>query len=69
MTYLIKAKHANGTWGTTSATILSLKALLAGMAGSNVKGTIPFTILVDGKEAAKGTRRPRRTPTSCRPST
>lgn len=55
MTYLIKAKHANGTWGTTSATILSLKALLAGMGGSDVKGTIPFTILVDGKEAARGT--------------
>jgi hypothetical protein len=55
MTYLIKAKHANGTWGTTSATILSLKALLAGMAGSDVKGVIPFTILVDGKEAFKGT--------------
>jgi hypothetical protein len=55
MTYLIKAKHANGTWGTTSATILSLKALLAGMSGSDVKGVIPFTILVDGKEAFKGT--------------
>ena len=38
LTYLVKAKQANGTWGTTSATILSLKALLAGMAGSNVKG-------------------------------
>jgi hypothetical protein len=55
MTYLIKAKHANGTWGTTSATILSLKALLAGMAGSDVKGSTPFTILVDGKEAFRGT--------------
>ena len=53
-TYLIKSKQSNGTWGSTSATILSLKALLSGMGGSNVKGNIPFTILVNGKEAAKG---------------
>ena len=38
LTYLVKAKHANGTWGTTPATILSLKALLAGMGGNDVKG-------------------------------
>jgi uncharacterized protein YfaS (alpha-2-macroglobulin family) len=58
LTYLIKAKHADGTWGTTSATILSLKALLAGMPARQVKGTIPFTILVDGKQAARGTVSP-----------
>src|SRR6266542_2334901 len=54
LTYLIKAKQGNGTWGSTQATILSLKALLTGMAATPVKGTTPFTILVNGKKAAKG---------------
>src|SRR5262249_35913299 len=54
LTYLVKAKQGNGTWGTTQATILSLKALLAGMGGTQHKGVTPFTILVNGKEAAKG---------------
>ena len=54
LTYLVKAKQGNGTWGSTQATILALKALLSGMAGSQVKGTIPFTILVNGAKAAKG---------------
>jgi len=52
LTYLVKAK-GNGTWGTTQATILALKALVAGMSGSQHKGTTPFAILVNGKEAAR----------------
>ena len=54
LTYLIKAKEGNGTWGSTQATILSLKALVAGMGASPVKGTTQFTIKVNGKEAARG---------------
>jgi 5-hydroxyisourate hydrolase-like protein (transthyretin family) len=54
LTFLIKSKDGSGTWGTTSATILSLKALLAGMGGNQVKGRVPFDILVNGKEAARG---------------
>jgi hypothetical protein len=53
LTYLIKAKAGNGTWGSTQATILALKALIAGMGASPVKGTTHFTILVNGKEAAR----------------
>jgi hypothetical protein len=53
LTYLVKAK-GNGTWGSTQATILALKALVAGAEGSRHKGTTPFTILVNGKEAARG---------------
>jgi hypothetical protein len=53
LTYLVKAK-GNGTWGSTQATILALKALVAGMTGSAQKGTTPFTVLVNGKEAARG---------------
>jgi len=54
LTYLVKSKQGNGGWGSTSATILSLKALLAGMSGNQVKGMIPFTISVNGKEAIRG---------------
>ncbi|HZT78689.1 MAG TPA: hypothetical protein VFA26_00585 [Gemmataceae bacterium] len=52
--YLVKAKDANGTWGSTQATILSLKALVAGLGGSPMKGEAPFAILVNGQEVAKG---------------
>jgi hypothetical protein len=54
LTYLVKSKGAHGTWGTTSATILSLKALLAGLGARQQKGKVDFTILVNGKQAAKG---------------
>jgi hypothetical protein len=52
--YLVKAKDANGAWGSTQATILSLKALVAGMSGTTVKGKIPFTIACNGKEVKTG---------------
>jgi hypothetical protein len=54
LAYLLKSKGAHGTWGTTSATILSLKALLAGIGGAKLKDKVDFTILVNGKAAAKG---------------
>jgi hypothetical protein len=54
LTYLVKSKDGSGTWGSTSATILALKALLAGMGGNQVKGRVPFTVRVNGKEAARG---------------
>src|SRR5262249_10165697 len=54
LTYLIKAKQANGTWGSTQATILSLKALLGGLGGPPHKGRTPFAIKVNGAVAARG---------------
>jgi uncharacterized protein YfaS (alpha-2-macroglobulin family) len=54
LTYLVKSKGPHGTWGSTQATILALKALVAGAGGTPHKGTVPFTILVNGKEAATG---------------
>ncbi|MGE3807332.1 MAG: hypothetical protein AB7K24_21925, partial [Gemmataceae bacterium] len=56
LTYLIKSKEGNGTWGSTQATILALKALIRGAGGAAAKqdGTASFTILVNGKEAAAG---------------
>ena len=54
LNYLVKSKNANGAWGSTQATILSLKALLNAQDGSRHKGETPFTIVVNGKEAARG---------------
>jgi uncharacterized protein YfaS (alpha-2-macroglobulin family) len=52
LTYLIKTKGAHGDWGSTQATILSLKALIAGLGGTPPRETIPFTVVVNGKEVA-----------------
>lgn len=52
LTYLIKSKEGNGTWGSTQATILALKALLSGMGGNQHKGETPFSIRVNGEEVA-----------------
>ncbi len=54
LVYLIKAKDSNGTWGSTSATILALKAMAASVGGVQHKGVTPFTVLVNGKEVASG---------------
>ena len=54
LTYLVKAKDGDGTWGSTQATILALKALIAGLGSPPQEEKATFTILVNGKEAAKG---------------
>jgi hypothetical protein len=56
LTYLVKSKDASGTWGSTQATILSLKALVASTVGAgNInQEKVNFAILVNGQEAAKG---------------
>ena len=53
LTYLVKAK-GNGHWGSTQATILALKALVAGMGGAPVDKAYPFAIKLNGKEVARG---------------
>jgi uncharacterized protein YfaS (alpha-2-macroglobulin family) len=49
MTYLIRSKDAHGTWHSTQATVLSLKAMVAALGSSTeeVDGTI--TISLDGE--------------------
>jgi hypothetical protein len=54
LTYLIKVKQSDGHWGSTQATILALKALVAGMGGPKQEGKASFKVLVNGKEAGKG---------------
>jgi A-macroglobulin TED domain/Alpha-2-macroglobulin family/A-macroglobulin receptor binding domain len=48
--YLIKSKDPHGTWGSTQATILALKALVAASGGIEQKGEVTFTVVVNGKE-------------------
>jgi uncharacterized protein YfaS (alpha-2-macroglobulin family) len=53
LTYLVSKKDASGTWGTTQATIMALRALLTATekGAADVRGTV--TVLLDGKPAAK----------------
>jgi hypothetical protein len=50
LAYLVKMKDARGTWGSTSATILSLRALLAGMGGQRQEGTAVVKLSLNGAE-------------------
>src|SRR5436309_4393691 len=52
--YLVKAKDPHGTWGSTQATILALKALVAGAGAAPQKETAKFNIAVNGKKDADG---------------
>jgi len=52
LTYLVRAKDPNGTWHTTQATILALKALLMGSEGGGAtRGEV--TVSIDGKSAQR----------------
>jgi hypothetical protein len=44
----------SGTWGSTTATVLSLKGLVSAAGGAKHKGLTPLTILVHGKEVKQG---------------
>jgi hypothetical protein len=54
LVYIVKSKDPHGTWGSTSATILSLKALIAAATGPAQKEEATFTVAVNGKQAAAG---------------
>jgi hypothetical protein len=53
LNYLASKKDANGTWGTTQATIMALRALLTATekSAADVQGTV--IVLVNGKPAEK----------------
>src|SRR5262249_23103091 len=53
LVYLVKARDAGGTWGSTQATILALKALVAGAGGKPQKETARFVVKVNGKQVAE----------------
>ncbi len=52
--YLVQAKTSGGTWGTTSATVFALKALVAVRADSSPTKPVPYQIIVDGVPVAQG---------------
>ena len=54
LTYLVKAKDGAGTWGSTQATILALKALVTGLGGAKLERRVDFVVRVNGKDAARG---------------
>jgi uncharacterized protein YfaS (alpha-2-macroglobulin family) len=58
MTYLASKKDASGTWGTTQATIMALRALLLATekGAADVRGTLE--VLLNGKPAEKITLTP-----------
>ncbi len=53
LSYIASKKDASGTWGSTQATIMALRALLTSMekGAADVRGTV--TVLVNGKPAGK----------------
>ncbi len=51
LNFLISAKDPHGTWGSTQATILALKALLLAQKGAAAKVQGTVTVLVNGKRA------------------
>ena len=48
--HLVKAKDAHGTWYSTQATILAMKALLGAAAGTTSAGDTRVQVLVDGRQ-------------------
>lgn len=51
LTFIIQAKDPNGTWGSTQATILSLKALLASLEERTQEIDAKVTVEINGQEA------------------
>ncbi len=51
LTYIIQAKDPSGTWSSTQATILSLKALLASLEKRSQEINAKVTVVVNGREA------------------
>jgi len=51
MTYLIRSKDAHGTWHSTQATVLALKAMVVALGSTTEEVDGKITISVDGKKA------------------
>ncbi len=51
LTYLIRAKDANGMWGGTQATIMALRALLASLGGTTEDVDGRIAIRINGQDA------------------
>ena len=49
ISYLIRSKYPGGNWGTTQATVLSLKCLLASLKGSTENVNATVKVFLNGK--------------------
>jgi hypothetical protein len=54
LTYIGKVRNSSGTWDSTQATVLALKALTAGAGNVGRLGTARFALQVNDKAAARG---------------
>jgi len=54
LTYLVKSKGPGGTWGSTQATILALKAIVASYSGIAQREKATFTVTVNGEKLFTG---------------
>jgi hypothetical protein len=54
LAYLTQTRSAYGHWGSTQATVLALKALIAATGRPQQKGTASVAVLVHGKRVRKG---------------
>ena len=50
----MKSRDPHGTWGSTQATILALKAMVQAAGGARQKGEATFTVAVNGKDVKTG---------------
>ena len=52
LTYLIQKKDASGTWGSTQATILALKALITALGSQTEKANATVAVRLNGEDAS-----------------
>jgi hypothetical protein len=50
LAFLVKSKDGQGAWGSTQATILALKALIAGMSGAPQEKPVEVVVRANGQE-------------------
>ncbi len=53
LTYLIRSKDASGTWHSTQATVLAMKAMVTALGSMNEEADGEVTVEVNGKEAQR----------------
>ena len=49
LAYLVKSRHAGGSWGSTQSTILALRALNEGLGGQKQEGVVTLKVSLNGE--------------------
>ena len=50
LAWIVRTRRSNGTWGTTAATVLSLRALFAGCTSRPIEGSVTLPVRVNGED-------------------